>query len=461
MFPNLARGAAGRNLPRLARPLAMLAAAAFLAAPAALAVAAPAVAAGQDVPGSQIAASLRQDPVWVDPSLASAFPQSARGELLAAIGKAPVPVYVVAVPFVSGSQWSTPEQLADVVQNALGRPGIYLTLDSAEPDGVDAYTWPSDPQSLDAPPYHASDAAQAASLQTPYGAPVWQVFLRAIQLVDNGHGESALNAALASPPGGSGGQPGSSSSGGDAAVGGVILAALVALPVIGTVLWVRRSRRRRRVPAASTAISESPAFTPPGTVIAAARAASAADLRARAQKELLELAEVLEEPAPEGSAGAGAPPSGEADADTARGLDAYEAAAHALDSATGIPDLAGVLVLTQAGRCAAAAAQADQAGQDPPDPVQLCFFNPLHGTAPGRAPWRARGGPEVLDVAACRACANAVMQRKFPDVLRADDGKPYYEQPGSVWAATGYGQFSSTDDLIRRILAPQAPPARR
>ena len=458
MFANLARGTPGRNLPRLGRPLALLAAAAFLAAPTALAMAAPASAAGQDVPGSQIAAALRQDPVWVDPSLASAFPQSARGELLAAIGKAPVPVYVVAVPLISGSQWSTPEQLADVVQDALGRPGIYLTLDAAEPDGVDAYTWPSDPQGLDAPPYHASDAAQAASLETPYGAPVWQVFLRAIQLVDNGHGESSLNAALASPPGGSGGQPASSSSGGDAAVGGLVLAALVALPVIGTVLWVRRSRRGRRVSAASAASSESPTFTPPGTVIAAARAASAADLRARAQKELLELAEVLEEPAPPGSASAGAPPSGEADADTARGLDAYEAAAHILDSATGIPDLAGVLVLTQAGRCAAAAAQA---GQDPPEPVQLCFFNPLHGTAPGRAPWRARGGPQVLEVAACRACANAVMQRKFPDVLRSDDGKPYYEQPGSVWAATGYGQFSSTDDLIRRILTAQAPPPAR
>ena len=174
---NHVRGA----LPRLTRQAAKLAGCAAVIALAALGLAGPAraaAAAGQDVPGSQIAAALRTSPVYVDPSLSSAFPAAGVSALEKAIGKAPVRVFVIAVPLVSGGQWANSGQLAGVIQDDLGLPGIYLTLDASTPNWVDAYTWPSDPQGYDAPPYHASDAAQAADLdlseaeQTP---PVWQV----------------------------------------------------------------------------------------------------------------------------------------------------------------------------------------------------------------------------------------------------------------------------------------------
>jgi hypothetical protein len=435
--------------PRRARHAAALAGCA-VAILAALAGAAPASAAGQDVPGPQIAAALRSSPLYVDPSLSSAFPAPARSALLSAIRKAPVPVYILAVPLVSGGQWATDQQLADVVQNTLGRPGVYLTLDDSFSDGVDAWTWPSDPQGLDAPPWHAADAAQAADIEqggTP-DAPVWQTFLRTVQLITSGKAVSAFNAALAAQ-GNPGGQAASPSSDGGAVAGGV----LAAVAVAGTVT-VAGLRRRRRRHSARHAYSQAPPSPPSHSVAAAARAATEADLRDRAQRELIELGELLEQPGPGSADGTPAPRSGEGDADLTRALDAYDAAGKTLDSAAGIPDLAGVLVLTHLGRCAAGAAQARQAGQPAPPATMLCFFNPLHGEGLHQVRWRERGGQQALEVHACATCADAVAQRRYPDVLTGTSGRldvPWYEAAGDVWADTGYGQFS-TDGLIRRIL---------
>ena len=449
---------AERERPGLARLIAALASTAMvmLAALAGAVPAKAATAAGQDVPGPQIAAALRKSPLYIDPSLASAFPAAGRQELLAAIRKAPAPTYVLAIPLVSGSQWASSQQLADVVQNSLGEPGIYLTLDADFADTVDAYTWPSDPSGLDASPYHAADAAQAADMAVnPFtqDIPVWRVFLRCIQLIDSGKAVSAYQAALAAPVQSPGGQAASSSSDGGEVVGGVLAAAAA---VTGALVLARRRRRRRRIRSAAAAV------TPPSRTVAdAARAETEGDLRVRGQRELIELGLLLEQSGSVGADGTPEPYSDQVTADLTRALDAYAAAAQMLDGASGIPDLAGVLVLAQLGRCAAASAQASQAGLSAPAPVMLCFFNPLHGEAPRRTRWRARDGQRVLDVHACADCADAVAQRRSPDYLTDTIGRlevPYYEA-ASVWAATGYGQFS-TDDLLQRILVKTVQPGR-
>lgn len=236
---------------------------------------------------------------------------------------------------------------------------------------------------------------------------------------------------------------------GGAAAGGVIAA--VAAGGAGSVILLRRRRTR----------SEVPPSAPPHSVVDAARAATAGDLRAQAQQELITPGELLAQSGPAGADGTPVPRSGqvEAEADLTRALDAYDAAAQVLDSATGIPDLAGVLVLTHLGRCAASAAQARQTGQPTPPATVLCFFNPLHGEGTRQIRWRARGEHQALEVQTCDACADAVAQRRFPDVLTDTSGRldvPYYEA-SSVWAATGYGQFSA-DDLIRRILGTKTQP---
>jgi hypothetical protein len=403
------------------------------------------------VPGSQIAAALRTSPLYVDPSLSSAFPAAARKALLAAIRKAPTPIYIVAVPMVNGGQWADSRQLADVVQADLGSPGIYLTMEDSSDNVLDAWTWPSDPSGIDAPPYHAVDAVEAAGLEEASAAtslqspPVWQAFLTAIQLIDSGKAVSALNQAQAALESGAG-QPAAPSPGSNAAAGGVTLALATAGAVVGTAFGVRRRRRRRRTAARHALGETAAAFTPPRSVAAAARAATEAGLRDRAQRELIALGNLIEQPGPA---------TEEGNADLARAIDAYDAAGRTLDTAAGLTDLAGALVLTHMGSCAAWAAQARQAGRPVPAATMLCFFNPLHGEGLEQVRWREMNG-QSLEVRACGACAGAVTQRRHPDVLTGTSRRrgvpvPWYEDGDSVWAATGYGQFGP-DVLLRRIL---------
>jgi len=173
----------------------------------------------------------------------------------------------------------------------------------------------------------------------------------------------------------------------------------------------------------------------PRTVFATARRASEDELREHATGEVLALGELLDTSTLDTSQ----PRLGEL---TTRALDAYQAAGKVLDSARGIPDLAGVLVLADLGRDALATA-ADGRGANP-----LCFFNPLHGDSAKTIEWRPVGSRRKLRVSACAECVTAARARETPDILM-DGDLPYFEAE-SVWAETGYGQFR--DDLTQRVL---------
>jgi len=403
--------------------------------------AAPSRAAASATPGERIAASLRKSPIYVDPSLSSAFPSSVRAGLLKQIHSARVPVYIVVVPLVKGGTWPDGEQLASVVHGYLNRPGVYLAPSDADlSNDIGAYTWPSDPDGLDAAPYHAGDAAQAADLAAGLdesGLPA--KFSRCLTLMANGKAVStyqaedkALNAE--SRPTTPAAEPAPTSGGPGAALYAVI--AVVTVLIIGGGFLVARRRGKRP----STA-----PFVTPHSVFTTARNATEAELREVAQQQVIRLGELVEQPSS----------SGKGDAQVARALDAYEAAGKALDGAAGIPDLAGVLVLTHQGQNAIAAARALEAGQPEPPDRPLCFFSPLHGEGRRDIHWRALGSRQTLDVSACAECADATARHRLPEVLHDRDGDreiPYYEaDPGrSVWAATGYGQFG--DDLARRII---------
>jgi hypothetical protein len=362
------------------------------------------------------------------------------------------------VPLVAGGQWASGEQLAGVVQDDTRSPGIYLTLDPDLPGGVDAWTWPSDPQGLGEAPYYASDAAQAADFSLSQ-APVWQTFLKTIQLIDSGQGATALQAEMTAAA-----QGGGQAAAGQSSDAGAITTGVLAFGAAGTAALVVLGRRRRRRRTRSALRDAPPVFSLPATVAVAARAASEGELRAEAQQALLALGGLLEQCGPGDAAADGAPGarSGPADADLSRAIDCYDAAARVFDSAAGRPDLAGVLVLAHMGNCAAGAAQARQAGDPEPPANWLCFFNPVHGEGTQQVRLLARGGQQAVDVHACRPCAGAVARGKSPDILTASSGKrevPYYGVV-SAWAATGYGQFSSGDDLVERILTAGAHPAR-
>ena len=222
-----------------------------------------------------MAAALRTSPLYVDPSLSSAFPPSVRAQLVRQISQAPVPVFILAVPLGSGGEWGNGDQLATVVQDYLGRPGIYLTLDAELSGEIDAYTWPSDPYGAGAAPYHAADAAMAVNLaRGTRDAALAQKFLSCVQLISSGQAVPAYQAALreldvpqVAPA------PRGPASGG-VSVG--LLIALIALIVIGValagtgaVLWLQ-SRRQVQLPSG-----------PLGPAIAAAWGAAGAQIARR------------------------------------------------------------------------------------------------------------------------------------------------------------------------------------
>lgn len=390
--------------------------------------------------GERIAASLRTSPLYVDPSLSSVFPPAVRTSLLRQMRAAKAPVYVLAVPLAAGGTWSSGDQLATVVHNYLGKPGIYLTTDANMTNDIGAYTWPSDPDGTDAAPYHAADAAQAANIAPDLEqAALPGKFSRCLTLIASGRAVSAyqaearaLNASYAprTPAASSGGSGGGTGPG----LYAVIAVLIVALGGGGALVTRRRRRRRPSAP-----------FVTPHSVFTTARNATEAELRDVAQQQVIRLGELVEQPSS----------SDQGDAQVARALDAYEAAGKALDAARGIPDLAGVLVLTHTGTNAIAAARALQSGQPEPPAHPLCFFNPLHGEGRRDIRWRALGSRQTLDVSVCAECADATGRHRLPEVLKDTDGDreiPYYEADPdrSVWAATGYGQFG--DDLARRII---------
>ncbi|WP_159042139.1 hypothetical protein [Streptomyces sp. TP-A0875] len=206
----------------------------------------------------------------------------------------------------------------------------------------------------------------------------------------------------------------------------LLVVASTAVGLLTLALYLRRRRRRL-----------GPRYHLPRAVHAAALTATEEEVRATAQREVVELGETLaadqDERAPERLRHA---------------LDAYAAAGTVLERARSLADLAGVLALVAEGR------DALEAGPEA-EPLPLCFFQPLHGRGQERVGWRPVGYRQTLTVSACAVCAGVVRARRAPEVLidryRGRE-MPYFQIPAecSVWSATGYGSFGG-DSLTARV----------
>ncbi|GAA4227353.1 hypothetical protein GCM10022254_14840 [Actinomadura meridiana] len=382
-------------------------------------------------PGERLAAALRRSLIYVDPSLASALSGADRTQLITKFRKLPVPVFVVLVPLVKGGTWSDDEQVATVVHAKLGRDGIYITFSDIG-DELRAKEWGGDHQ--------ARYAAWAVSLNRAYDETSLSTRLNRIaDLMLSGTAKKEYDRVSAEinkraeerrkeeEPNSSPALPISLGAAGIAAAG-----------ITAVLLW-----RRRRMTSVRRTDS---ALLLPRTVFSTAKRANEDQLRDQATNEVIAFGELLDETEIPGDK------TGDL---MTRALDAYQAAGKVLDGATGIPDLAGVLVLLDQGRDALASAQAIASGRPPIPPSPLCFFNPFHGDAPTKIEWRPVGSRRRLRVHACRECTRATRAKETPDILMdREDGHdvPYFEADPSqsVWAETGYGHLRT--DLIPRIL---------
>ncbi|MEU6995593.1 hypothetical protein ABZ953_33675 [Streptomyces sp. NPDC046465] len=436
-------------------------------------------AAPSPTPGERIAASLHTSPVYVDPSYAaSAVPPARQKELIAQIRKTGLPIKVVLVPLDKGDSFGgEPDTLAAVVRDRLteqrtenrgdDRDLILITTEDRN-DDIRGFEWPGDE-------HQAEDAVGAVGLMDAFDdAGLAELTSGAIDLIERGDGTKAYEKAskeldkdlsdhandtdntddtndtndATKPAGGAAGSgiEASDEAGAPSWWGIAGLAVAAAALLSGTALLVRSARHRHRPPGHPAAL-----FAFPHAVFAAAREADEDELRRRAEAEVLALGEALR--AADTEAAPGLQP-------LQRALDAYAAAGTVLDSARGLPDLAGVLALVTEGRDALDGTQ---------DPLPLCFFNPLHGRAARAITWRPLGRRDQLRICACAACARAVRERRAPEVLTdatepGGSPLPYFEVDAtvSIWAATGYGSLIGTgtgtstatgteDGLARRV----------
>ncbi|QWB23793.1 MULTISPECIES: NYN domain-containing protein [Streptomyces] len=376
--------------------------------------------------GQRIASALRTSPVYVDEAYADAVPPSRQQQLERQIRRTGLPIKVVLRPLTKGDAFDgNSDILAGTVRDRLPdqRELLLITTDGDFADSLNGYEWPADT-------HQTRDAVSAAGfLDETRDAGLADLTDKAVELVAEGKGteryEEAIKdlddaAAPSATPDGQGDPDDSAATSAASYSGGSAWWLLFGVPVLAlaAALAARGGIRPRRA---------APAV--PQLVFATARAADEAELRRRAEAEVLALGEATQS----------------ADLTTTPGLqhalDAYAAAGRVLDEARGLPDLAGVLALVQEGEDALTGT-ADTA-------LPRCFFHPLHGRAALRTGWRPLGRRDRLDVAVCQECADALRNRRAPEVLTDtdEDGRtvPYFELPAerSVWAATGYGSLKA------------------
>ncbi|GAA2075488.1 hypothetical protein GCM10009801_30160 [Streptomyces albiaxialis] len=420
----------------------------------------------EPAPGQRIADALRRSPVYVDPAYERALPPARQRALVRQIEKTGIPIRVVIVPLVKGDDWNGESaKLVDVVRDRLGesrqKEAVYVTLSDTGSQGqyLDGHEFPRDKHEA---MWAASTVGHIEKLREKG---LDDRISRAVEIIESGDGLKQYERATADLKDSYGkDKGGDGASGDDEGTSPAFLLVLVLGPLLllaaGLTLFLVRRRRGRsavRTP-----------FAAPRTVFATARRTSESDLRRRAQEEVVALGEEV-----------GAHEQHE-QGDTALlqlALDAYAAAGTVLDSARGIPDLAGVLALVHEGR---EALRALDEGQDASQGgsrsgsqagsqgggrkgkrkrggarLPVCFFDPLHGRATGWTRWRPLGHRESLRIAACEACAGALRARRAPEALTdTHEGRtvPYFEVPParSLWSATGYGSLGD-EPLAARV----------
>ncbi|MFF8934867.1 hypothetical protein ACF08O_09105 [Streptomyces paradoxus] len=371
-----------------------------------------AVAADGDGPsaGQRIANALRASPVYVDEAYAEAVPPSRQRQLADRIRRTGLPIKVVLTPLTKGDAFDgDSDLLAGTVRDRLPerRDLVLITSDGDFPDSLRGYEWPGDA-------HQASRAVAAAGfLEETRDAGLADLTAKAVDLVAEGKGEQRYEEATSDLDGPA--RPARSGSGSTSGSGRTGWWLLVAVPALALTAFATRAALLRS--RTSSAV--------PQLVFATARAADEARVRRRAEAEVLALGEATQ------AADVAATPG------LQQALDAYAAAGTVLDGARGLPDLAGALALAQEGRDALAGSPG----------LPLCFFNPLHGRAALRTGWRPLGRRDRLDVAVCQECADALRDRRAPEVLPDTDANgrtvPYFELPAgrSAWAASGYGSL--------------------
>jgi hypothetical protein len=334
--------------------------------------------------------SLRDDPLYVDPSARPTLTPAAAAQVRARIARTGTPVFVAVLPGQALAEaGGRPARLAAMVAGSLGRPGTYLVVAGGR-QGAGSDTLG-----------RGEAAGLAGSAFRAHPGDLRGAVLDFVGRVDRAAGVPATTAAPRQPA------SGQDAVARDTALQLVLVFALIAaLAVFASItarhLGARRGLRRNQE-------------------VAEVRAVVEQDLRALGD-DLRDLdvdlqAEEAEHPG--------------ALAQYSRAYEQLERASEAFERAATVEDMAPVSSALESGRFAMDAARAMFEGGEAPRRRPPCFFDTRHGTSVDDVGWEPPTGPS-RPVPACSACMQAVASGVQPPPRRVRAGGstvPFYEAP--------------------------------
>ncbi|WP_157574841.1 hypothetical protein [Jiangella muralis] len=362
-----------------------------------------------------IAADLADDGVHVDPSLAGEFAAEQVTTLAAAVDDADQPVFVLVVPLSYDSEVSA-NQLVSLVHKEAPADGVYfVTNRSGDGWRVQSTTYNAVTNNEDALATYVAGDKYPSDL-------VLQVN-ETVGIFASGNAEQQYEEHFPDR------QETVTSTGDDGSsqVLGmdppVAIGAGIALAVVVAVL-LRRRRPRGEVTLKRRALRR-------------ISSAQTSDWRRRAETETAALGERIQALEIE---------HGDDGATWAAALDHYQAATAILDRSEAAADSIGALVLARRGDDALSHAADGRSWT----PTAACFFNPLHGPATTKAPWKTAAG--TRNVPCCGACRRDLGKRREPEILDLPTGDTvvhYMDAGAEPWASTGFGALAP--DLLDRL----------
>lgn len=357
-----------------------------------------------------VAAELRDDPLYVDPQAEAALDDDEAADLRAQLDEVRPQAGDVFIAILPASAASTQEELATLltaIGQEVGRPGTYALI-----VGDSLLAGATEDARVD--PGAVPDLA-AETVQAERGNGALAVLSAFVSRVAAAAERPAPEAE--EPPAGGGG-------------GGVPWLLLLAVAVGGGALLVGGVRARRRR--------------------AAEDAAHVAALRRLALDDLVALGDELR------NLDVATQLPGASNAARARyraALDAYTDASSRLDATTRPEEVAAVTARIDEGRHEIAAARALLEGRPVPERRPPCFFDPRHGPSVRDVEWTPPGGaPRQVPV--CAADATRLADGEEPAARQIEvDGRPvpYWNAPAWYGPWVG-GYFGAAPGLLHGLV---------
>ena len=346
---------------------------------------------------AEVAAKLKQSPVYLDPEAeANISADLVREQVL----EAGTPIYIAILPESAREGYGgSVTELGRAIANELRRDGTYMVISGNQ--------WAAGTYGGTLPSGRARELASQAVDDHPNDPQA-----AVLQWVDG-----VAAAARGEPAAQSGG-----GGGGGAGIGAIAVLALLLVGGGALIFGARRRRRERE----------------------AERRRELEEVKQVAQEDLVALGDDIRALDLDTSMPDADP---EAVRHYTEAVDQYQKAATALDQARRVEDLAPVSAALEAGRYEMAATKAILEGRPVPERRAPCFFDPRHGPSVEDVEWAPPGGAPRM-VPACAADAQRVHDGLEPEsrqVLAGAGGRmtPYWNAPGyyGPWAGGYFGGF--------------------